>query len=157
MLKYLVIIIAGIILCPNLKAQKQEVWMVGPMLHFNFGNKEIHTSFGIELSYWNYDNFPYSFNGALEFEKKKIRLYGEAQCGIAVAGLSMGPVMEFRTDEGKLKLGLQGSVWGNYFLGFDLRYRYISGGSVISPGVYVKLPVGIGDSETDHHDWDWDD
>lgn len=163
MLKNSILLLIVMAFCSNLRAQTKEVWMFGPMLHFNFGDDKVRASFGIELSYWNYESFPYSFDAGLEFEKKKIRIYSEAQCGVGVAGISAGPVMEFRTDETKLNLGFQGSLWGNYFLGFDLRYRAIAGGSYFCPGTYFKLPLGIGyfdsddDNDGDSDGFGWDD
>lgn len=137
---------------------QSHVWMLGPMIHFNFGNKTMHTSFGLELAYWNLDHFPYSFDGAIEFEKKKVRLYSEAQTGIGFLGVSLGPVMEFRSDESNVKLGIQGSGWLNYFGGADIRFRSIGGDSFFSPGLYFKLPmVKGGDSHSGSHHWHWDD
>jgi hypothetical protein len=152
------LLVASII--PHAISQKPQVWMLGPMLHFNISQKKMHPSFGIELSYWNYAHYPYSIDGAIEFEKKKIRIYSEAQTGIGVLGFSLGPVIEFRTDEHKVKLGAQGSMWANYFGGFDVRLRMIGGHSYFSPGLYFKIPLGIGESDGHYHhhsDWDWDD
>lgn len=157
MRKYLLTFFLAVIICINANSQNREVWMLGPMLHFNFGNKQMHTSFGIELSYWNYNHFPYSVDGGIEFEKKKIRLYSEAQTGIGFLGISMGPVIELQTDEYKLKGGLQGSGWVNYFGGFNLRFRKVGGKSYVSPGIYVKVPLGYEAESEDHLHWDWDD
>ena len=138
-------------------AQGNEVWMLGPMLHINFGGEKTRASWGLELAYWNYNGFPYSFDGCLEFEKQKIRLYSEVQTGIGLAGLSMGPVVEFRSQEKNVKLGFQGSIWANYFLGFDFRIRRIGNETFICPGTYFKLPVGgIADDPDGDSDWDWD-
>jgi hypothetical protein len=141
----------------NSFSQKAQVWMLGPMLHFNFSNKVMHPSFGIELAWWNYEHFPYSVDFGIDFEKKKIRFYTEGQTGIGLLGVSFGPVLEIRTDEG-LKAGMQGSVWANYIGGFDLRFRKTGGTKSIAPGLYFKLPIGIGsESDGDYDDWDWDD
>lgn len=138
-------------------AQTKEVFMFGPMLHLNFGGEKMRISVALELSYWNYENFPYSFDGGLEIEKQKIRLYSEVQTGIGLAGISLGPVLEFRTDEKNLKGGFQTSLWANYFLGFDLRLRRIGKQTYICPGTYVKIPLGIyGDDADGDSDWDWD-
>lgn len=138
-------------------AQKNEVWMLGPMLHYNIGGEKNRWSFSIELAYWNYDKFPYSFDGAIEFEKQKIRLYTEAQTGIGLAGIALGPLVEFRLKEKAIKAGFQGSIWANYFLGFDIRVRGTGGETYICPGTYFKLPLGIyGDNDNDSNDFDWD-
>lgn len=42
-----------------------------------------------------------------------------------VTGGSLGPVVEFKTKGGNTRLGVQGSCWINYFVGFDYRVRYI--------------------------------
>lgn len=159
MKRYILILLLVISIIPDSFSQKQQVWMLGPMLHFNISQKKMHPSFGIELSYWNYSHYPYSIDCAIEFEKKKIRIYSEAQTGIGIAGFSLGPVIEFRMDEHNVKLGAQGSLWANYFGGFDIRLRMIGGHSYFSPGLYFKIPLVPGESEGNyhHHDWDWDD
>jgi len=143
--------------------QKSEVWTIGPMLHFNFGNKGIHASYGLELAYWNYEHFPYSVDFGFEFEKHKFRMYSEAQTGIGVLGVSLGPVLQFGGEDHKLKCGIQGSGWLNYFAGIDLRFRYVGSYSTVSPGIYLKLPMVTGDYESHyhyfyhhHHHWDLD-
>jgi hypothetical protein len=140
-------------------SQKQEVYMLGPMLHFNINDKKLHTSFGVELSYWNYNHFPYSVDGALEFEKKKVRLYSEFQTGIGILGFSLGPVLEFNGNTHHVKLGTQGSLWANYIGGFDMRLRLIDKQSWLCPGIYFKIPLAFGEysSHSHHSDWDWDD
>ncbi len=151
LLLFVLMIISG-----KLVAQRSDVWMVGPMLHFNFSEKKMHTSFAIELSYWNYESFPYSIDGGIEFERGKFRFYSEAQTGIAVLGLSMGPVLERKKAENSWKIGVQGSMWANYFGGVDLRYRNMGGISAFSPGIYFKLPLGTGDLDGEYHHWDFD-
>ena len=137
-------------------SQKSEVWMLGPMVHFNFGNKEIHASYGLELSYWNYEHFPYSCDLGFEFEKHKFRLYSEAQTGVGLLGISAGPVVQFGGEQHKMKVGIQTSGWLNYFGGVDLRFRYVGSYSTLSPGIYFKLPMVSGSSSSHHHHWDWD-
>jgi hypothetical protein len=156
MQKYFIALLLVFSIATQSNAQKSQVWMLGPMLHFNFSNKVMHTSFGVELAYWNYTHFPYSFDFGIEFEKKKFRIYSEAQTGIGLIGLSMGPVLEYQSDENKMKLGAQGSVWANYFGGFDLRFRKVGGTSSLSPGLYFKIPLGYGGDADGDDDWDWD-
>lgn len=152
-LLYLIILILPV----RFFAQTRQVWMVGPMIHFNISEKKIHTSFGLEVAYWNYDHFPYSFDGGIEFEKQKIRLYSEGQTGLGFLGISLGPVTELRTSEKVLKFGFQGSGWANYFGGIDMRFRTLGGNKCFSPGVYFKIPVGYREPDGEHHHWDWDD
>ena len=118
----------------------QTIWSAGPMLHVNIGNQKVKVSWGLEFAYWNFRNVPYSFDFCTEFEKKRIRLYGEVQTGIGVAGISAGPVIEIQTDTPAIKLGYQASIWGNYYLGFDFRYRRIGKKSFYCPGTYLKIP-----------------
>jgi hypothetical protein len=129
------------------KAYSQVVWTVGPMLHINFGDKQVKASFAIEAAYWNFYFIPYSLDAGIEFEKQKIRVYSEFQTGIGLAGGSIGPVFEFNTKEINVKGGIQASLWANYFIGFDLRYRRIGGKEFIAPGVYAKLPVYFYDKD----------
>ena len=114
------------------------IWTVGPMLHVNFGAGKIRASYGLEFAYWNFNHFPYSIDFATEFERHRIRLYSEAQTGIGIAGISAGPVIEIQTDEPSVKTGFQGSVWGNYFWGFDIRFRTIAKNKFFCPGTYLK-------------------
>ena len=142
-------------------ALADEIWMIGPMLHCNFGNHKVRCSWGIEVSYWNIGHFPYSFDAAVEYEKHKIRLYSEAQTGIGFAGVSLGPLIEYKTDEKKINGGFQWSVWGNYFIGIDLRYRITGDKSYFCPGIYAKLPIKYPHSDSnssysDHDLFDWD-
>jgi hypothetical protein len=116
----------------------QTIWTVGPMIHFNIGGKQKQFSYSLEFAYWNFSHFPYSVDFAAEFAKKRIRLYSELQTGIGIAGLSAGPVFEIQTDKPACKLGFQGSVWGNYYLGFDLRFRYMDNTGFFCPGTYLK-------------------
>lgn len=146
------------LLFSRLQAQGSQVWMFGPMLHVNFGGEKTRLSYGLEVSYWNYKNFPYSFDLGIELEKGKSRLYTEVQTGVGFAGIASGPVLEYRSMDKKLKLGFQGSIWANYFWGFDLRLRRIGGETYFSPGTYFKLPSTIfnGNANDKDSDWDWD-
>lgn len=121
----------------------QEIWTIGPMVHVNFGGGEIHVSYALETAYWNYTNFPYSIDGALEFESGKFRIYSEFQSGIAVAGISCGPVFELSDGA---HFGFQSSIWGNYFLGGDFRLRWINKTTYKCIGAYLKIPIGPGTS-----------
>jgi hypothetical protein len=138
MIKRIPIVILLVLLSVSINAQ--EVWMAGPTFHVNFGNKQIKLSYGFEVSYWNIIGFPYSVDGGIEFSRKRMALYSEAQTGIGLTGVSFGPVLNIGKSEG-VKLGVQGSCWINYFLGFDFRIRYINGTYYQCPGSYIKLPL----------------
>jgi hypothetical protein len=159
-------VLIGLFLLINVKKiNSQSCWTMGPMLHVNFGGEKIRASWALEFAYWNFNSFPYSFDFAAEFERKKIRLYSEVQTGFLVAGISGGPVIEFQTAEKKVKLGLQTSVWANYYWGFDFRMRFIDNKSLICPGTYFKIPISgrdengekiTGSSNNSSNDWDFD-
>ena len=68
----------------------------------------------------------------------KIRLYTEAQTGFGLGGISSGPVIEINKEEKKTTIGWQSSIWGNYYLGFDFRYRKINGKKFFCLGSYLK-------------------
>src|SRR5687768_7025122 len=141
-------------------ALAQSIWTIGPMLHVNFGAGKVRPSVALECAYWNFDGFPYSVDFAAEFEKKKMRFYSELQTGVGLAGISAGPVVEFQKEESKVKLGWQGSVWGNYFLGFDIRARFIDKKAFFCPGVYVKGGFNGRDEngkKIESSSFDWDD
>ncbi|MDD2413137.1 MAG: hypothetical protein RBS19_10075 [Bacteroidales bacterium] len=139
-------------LISNQQIHAQDVWTVGPMLHINFGDQKVKASFSVEAAYWNFYFIPYSVDFGLEFEKQKIRIYSEFQTGIVVLGGSIGPVLEFNTKEQNFIGGIQASVWANYVLGINLRYRKIGGKEYLAPGIYGKLPVFF----FDKNDPDWE-
>ena len=153
-------VFAALLSLVTFTASAQEIWTVGPMLHFNFGGeKKITTSFAIERAYWNLQGFPYGADFALEFDKGKFRIYSEFQTGVGVTGISFGPVLEFNRTESRTNLGVQGTFWVNYYLGVDYRFRVIGKNTIHAFGLYGKLPVadsGLDDADGDS-DWDWDD
>lgn len=155
---YLYIILFILVINVNkIQAQHNEIFTFGPMIHLNLGEK-IRPSIGLEFAYWNYNGFPYSIDFGFDIQKGAFRLYTEAQTGIGLAGISAGPFLEIN-KEASNKLGLQTSIWGNYYLGGDLRFRFAKGETVFAPGVYAKLPWF---KDPEHHesssggDWDWD-
>lgn len=141
----------------NFKTFGQSFWTIGPMFHYNFGGEKRHFSFAIETAYWNIKNVPYSIDGGLEFGKKRFRLYSEVQTGIGVFGISCGPALEINTAEGKAHLGFQTTIWGNYFLGFDYRFRKIDKTKFHCIGIYGKVPFATQDmnssGNSSHHHW----
>ncbi len=146
----------------NANAQFREVFMIGPTLHFNFEKENFNVSYGVECSYWNWKKIPYSFDAGLEYGKKKIRLYTEAQTGIGVLGISWGPVLQYNFLDSNFNLGTQGSMWISYFGGLNLRYRKIEQKKIFSPGIFAKVPFGYGINEKNHSEnndsehFDWD-
>jgi len=70
------------------------------------------------------------------------RIYSEYQCGILVAGNSIGPFIEFSLDESsKTKVGIQNTLWGAYmFIGGDLRILKYTDRTESLIGSYVKVP-----------------
>ncbi|WP_266203209.1 hypothetical protein [Pontibacter kalidii] len=141
-------------------AKAQDVFSVGPALHFNFGDKKPKVSWGVEASLWWFeDQFPVS--GSLGFDRRKgsTVLYMQAQTGIGIAGVSAGPYLELRKEDVAV-LGLQTDYWVNYFAGLNYRVRYNGEGKQRALGIYVKAPMQFGlddeDGEEDDWDWDWD-
>lgn len=133
-----------------LSSEAQSIWTAGPMLHVNIGREKTRLSYGFEFAYWNFTHFPYSYDFCAEFERKRIRAYGEIQTGISLAGVSAGPVLEYQTDNSALKVGFQTSVWGNYGLGFDVRIRVIDKHAFVCPGMYVKTGFDGKDANGNH-------
>jgi hypothetical protein len=129
------------------------------MIHFNFGGEKPRVSYAVEVAYWNLEHFFYSVDGGLELESGKFRIYSELQTGIGLAGAACGPVLEFNTRQGGTHLGVQGSLWANYFLGGNFRIRRIGKTTYTCLGLYAKVPFasfGLNGDNDNHHDWDWD-
>jgi hypothetical protein len=152
--------LTSFLVIPDLEIFAQEIWTIGPMLHVNFGGEKRSTSFGIEAAYWNIKKTPYSFDFGIEFDRRKTRLYTEAQTGIGITGVSLGPVVQFNTG-GRTKLGIQGSCWINYILGVDYRMRFLRDEKIHSVGTYVKVLMassGLPSGSKHRSHWsDWDD
>ena len=123
----------------------QEVWTIGPMLHINFGGERTNVSYAIECAYWNLKHFFYGVDGGIEFGGKRIRIYSEMQTGFLLAGLSAGPLLEINTNEGTTHLGFQSTVWANFFLGLDYRFRYVDKTKYNCVGFYLKVPIADSD------------
>ncbi len=157
-MKKIVFILVLITISHNTKIFGQSVWTIGPMFHYNFGGEKRHFSFAIETAYWNIKNFPYSIDGGIEFGKKRVRFYSEIQTGIGITGIAFGPVLEINKTERKAHLGLQTTLWMNYFIGLDYRYRRIDKTNFYCVGTYGKLPFStknMGSSNgSNYHDWD---
>lgn len=157
-MKRIVLLLVVLTINFQFKMLSQTVWTIGPMLHYNFGGEKRHFSWAVELAYWNVKNVPYSIDGGIEFNKKRTRLYCEVQTGIGVTGVSVGPVIEYNKEEHKLRAGYQMTLWMNYFLGFDYRYRRIDKTHFNCIGTYAKLPVATKDMKSsngkNYHNWD---
>lgn len=132
----------------------QSIITIGPMLHWNFGAGKRTTTFAIEAAYWNLDKFPYSVDAGIEFGGKKVRLYSELQTGIGVAGVSAGSVIEMGDG---IKLGGQFTVWANYGVGIDYRYRKVNKQKNNCFGLYAKIPASHWGFDQSDGDWDWSD
>jgi hypothetical protein len=157
--------LAGKLALPSLPAGVKSslamspIIMFGPMVHFNIGNHDFHTSYAFEASYWNVAGLlPYSLDLGIEVGRRHVRIYSEGQTGIALAGFSIGPVLEKASGK-PMALGLQTSLWANYFAGADFRWRFVNGGTYYCPGLYLKIPPLTGDADEihHHHHFDWDD
>lgn len=123
---------------------------VGPMLHWNFGGGEVLFSWGAEVAYWqtfvDRSQHLHGVDVGIEFEGRTRRLYAEYQYGGMVYGGSVGPLVEFSSNQ--TKFGLQGSVWGSLFMGGDLRIRHVfDRGQIVSPGLFLKLPIDLNNGD----------
>ena len=144
----------------RVNAQIDKVFTAGPTVHLNFGESKFNISYGFEVAYWDYNHFPYSLDAGIEIGGRKFRIYSEEQTGVGFIGVSAGPVIQYNFAESRCNLGFQYSFWMNYYVGIDMRFRYLDNKKAYSPGVYAKLPFGYGiykDAENHHHSsWDFD-
>lgn len=125
-------------------------WMAfGPMAHWNFGKEGVRFSFGAELSYWQWvegndtrHSFWQGLDLGIEFQGSTRRVYSEYQVGQIFFGSSIGGVVEWSRD--RTSLGFQAGLWGNCFVGGDLRGRYFPGQPpVLAPGLYGRIPLPL--------------
>ena len=141
------------------QASAQDVFSVGPAIHFNFGDKKPKISWGVEASLWWFEDIKVPVSANLGFDRRKgsTILYTQAQTGIGIIGVSAGPYFEFKKDEPTI-IGLQTDYWANYYLGLNYRVRYAKGESQKAFGLYLKAPIMFGvEEDGDDSDWDWDD
>ena len=122
----------------------------GPMLHANFSNSRIILSWGIEISYWAEfasDNNWYSVDIGIDipfnYRDKNgfcTNIYSEFQMAVLsngiASGFSIGPILNFDRNN---MLGLQGSFWGDIFVGADCRLKLLKNTTFISPGIFTKI------------------
>ncbi|MEJ8758581.1 hypothetical protein WG947_16320 [Pontibacter sp. H259] len=141
------------------QATAQDVFSVGPALHFNFGDKKPKVSWGIEASVWWFEDYNVPFSANLGFDRRNgsTILYTQAQTGVGVLGVSAGPFIEFKPNASPI-IGLQTDYWANYYLGLNYRVRFGSDGTQKALGLYLKAPIMLGPEEENEgdDDWDWD-
>jgi hypothetical protein len=117
--------------------------MIGPMAHFKIGSRGGPSwSLGLEASYWSLRHFPLGADAGIEYDSRGLaRLYAEGEFGLGAAGAAFGPVAEIGRG---FRLGGQGSLWANYFIGADCRVRKAwSLPLEPSAGVYLKIPAHV--------------
>lgn len=134
---------------------------VGPMLHWNFNQAQFSAfSYGIEVAWWRFNQNPryrdawfnlpdfklpgHGISFGIDIDKNAFRLYAEPEVGWAMAGASLGAVVEVSKENKPQKLGIQGSLWANSLIGLNLRYRYLGHEHHQALGLYTKLPIPIG-------------
>lgn len=136
-LLFILILITG----SNLvQAQSNVLVLVGPKLNFNISKTEKRFSGGLEVSTWS-GNDEDGLSGAafgVEFERDRLRIYADLQTGY-ILGISAGPVVEISREN--TKLGFQGSLWGVFLIGGELKYRRINSTNYFAPGFLLKIPV----------------
>jgi hypothetical protein len=131
----------------------QEAWLIGPMVHINFGGEKTHVSYAVECSVWDAQHPFYGADAGIEFERNRVRIYSELQAGLLLTGVSAGPVLEINTLKNTAHLGFQSSVWANYFVGVDYRKRWIDHTTYNCVGFYTKVPLSLGnDTQSDFLD-----
>lgn len=132
------------------------VTLFGPMVHYNFGGSDRSGwSFAIEVSRWK---GLVGIDGGVEIDlRRQVRIYGEVEAGVVVAGAAAGPVLQF--GNGGFRGGMQVSLWANYFAGADFRIRKFAGAPVeMAPGAYLKLmAVGTAGGDAGEHHGIFDD
>src|SRR5437879_2862168 len=69
----------ALLLVPRISFGDKGIILVGPMVHWDFGNHSNGFSYGIESSYWNFLHgiWPYGFDLGLEYGYSHFRLYSE--------------------------------------------------------------------------------
>jgi hypothetical protein len=118
-----------------------DVIMIGPMVHFDVsGNGPSRWSFALEGSLWS-GTAAYGLDAGLEFDTEgAVRVYGEGETGIGLAGAALGPVLELGPRG--FAAGIQGSGWANLLCGGDYRVRFMGDGSLTRAlGLYFKAPA----------------
>ncbi|MDB5047559.1 MAG: hypothetical protein JWO30_630 [Fibrobacteres bacterium] len=150
--KSILALLFSLLLWPRTSFGDKGIILVGPTIHWDFGNHAHGFSYGVETSYWNFLNgiWPYSLDFGLEYGHSHFRIYSEAQASLVVIGLSLGPVLDFGGKNGT-SLGWQNSVWASYLVGLDMRWRRLEGTTYYCPGVFTKLPANY-----DSKEWDGD-
>jgi len=111
----------------------------GPVFNWSFGSKTEYFSYGVNAYYWEFrDGVPWSLGGGYERGSDRQNIvFAEAQTGVVVYGVSSGVVYSTRNG-----IGAQGSLWGNFIGGGNLRYRYL-GEHIFCPGVYMSYPARL--------------
>lgn len=121
-----------------------QMLLVGPTIHYNIGGGLKNISWGIECSYWQWDDLPLEYmlpvglDIGFEFQKSKKRVYSEIQTG-SVLGASCGYAYEW--GENYHAGGIQASIWAAIFVGIELRYRRVDKSDIFAPGVFAKYPI----------------
>lgn len=136
--RWLPMIVLGGALCKAEASHDLENgFTFAPVLNWSFGGTQVEFSYGMNIAYWNFQNeTPWSINLGIETSKAHGLLFSsEVQTGLVLAGSSAGVV--YSQAKG---FGVQGSVWGNVFLGAQLRYRYLDGSRFV-PGTYFVIPA----------------
>ncbi len=146
------------------RAAPNSIAVAGTMVHFNFGNQAHAISYGLEFSEWYYASWPVGLDVGAEYGGHRFRIYTEGETGIGVTGAAWGPVVEFSPGK-NAALGIQTSLWANFFGGIDFRWRFLDHKTYYCPGVYAKIPLVPGELDSlsadgenhHHHHFHWGD
>ncbi len=132
-----------------------QIFTIGPVLSWNFGDKQCKFSGGLEFGIYalpvytenNKEAF-LSLELGLDFEKGKNRFYSEFKLTKYIVnntglpflyGISAGPVIEWGIET-KTSLGFQSSAYGWFIIGANFKYRRIKGKNYYGPGMLIKIP-----------------
>ena len=126
---------------------------IGPRTSVHLGHGDPELSLGLELSHWR----AWKQDGGEPSDKRRPMLgvdlgaeynlsadkwveYGELQCGLVLAGVSVGPV-----HDGEHGVGVQASLWVNFLAGVMVRFRHYGASEQdFSVGLYLALPFHDG-------------
>jgi hypothetical protein len=131
---------------------------IGPRTNVHLGHGGPELSLGVELSHWRTWKQEMGAGGDIAGKRRpmlgldlgaeynlsadKWVEYGELQCGLALAGMSVGPV-----HDGEHGVGVQASLWVNLLAGAMVRFRRFGPSEQerdFSVGLYLALPFHEG-------------
>ena len=126
---------------------------ISPHANVHLGHGYPEVSLGLEVSHWRTWNqvmkagsepsgkrpmLGVDLGAEYNLSADKWVEYGELQCGLLLAGMSVGPV-----HDGEHGVGVQASLWVNFLAGAMVRFRRFGRSDQeqdLSVGLYLALP-----------------